>query len=130
MSLIPNFAASAWSGLWFSRKYRIYREIPGDFFFLHFVKFGFNIGYRGCLFRIWRFPLDPNYGFRKNTESTGKFRVNCFFHFLQYGFNVVFRGCRFRILRFKLEPDNSFSKIAKISNLPVNSVRNIFSAFL
>ena len=84
-SLILNLQFSRHSELPDGRNLpNINGEIQEEIFFLHFCKFGCDKGFGGCLFRILRFPLDPDYDFqekRENTEFTGKFRKKFFFSF-------------------------------------------------
>ena len=45
-------------------------KFRNNFFFLLFGKINFTKDSRGCWFRIWRFPHQPDYGFPDNHENT------------------------------------------------------------
>ena len=119
-----NFAVSASSGLGFFRitvnTPNNYREIPMDFFFLHFCKFGFNKGFRWCWFRNFAISASSGLGFSRFIEFTWKFREKLFFLlFGKFGkfFKLItkkgFYGCWFRILWFPLHHYDGFRKFRK-----------------
>ena len=112
-------------------------NLPGNsgriYFSCFFGKFGLNNGFRGCWFRIVRFPIDPDYGKpnnHENTEFTGKFRKNLIFCFSVNSVSIyVFRIADTKFRGFRLILIMVFRKYAKIPNLPGYS-GEFFFAFL
>ena len=130
-----EFSGFAWSGLWLSglpRKYWIYREIPGEIISLHFNKFGFNKGFRGCWLRILQFPLLLDYVFpnpRENTEFNGKCLKKFFFFFSVNKFTIeVFVVADFKFYGFRFSWIMVFRVAAKILNITWISGKIIFIA--
>ena len=117
-----------------ARIYRIFTvKFREKFFLFSFEKIRFIKGFRWCWFRIFRYPLHPEYGFPENHEKQnlpGNSGRNYFFSFQEKSDSkknfddADSEFCGIRFIRNMV-----FRKTSQKPNLPGNSGRNYFFSF-